>query len=391
MYCAMSSIVFAIVVIFSSIVNCSVYRDISYYPPGTAPMPEKNKLDIYVPDVPTTNMPVIFFVHGGSWMYNDRSDFEGVGYALSNEEGFVTVVISYRLSSDTLPSSVVHPDHITDVAQAFRWTVDSIIHYGGDPNKIFIMGHSAGAHLVALLATNTFYLEAAGCNVSQIKGVIPFSIGVYDIPGLYNTLGIYAPYIWPYTPFPYAFGSDRDNWVDASPKYFLHDDMPPFVLYVAVNDMEHIIGGTYYGVTLPGEINLFYNDINEYQPTDSFWFEGDHNSAFADFILNPSSRQRNVTMNFINNILAGIDDPVEKKISRPFITACPNPFNASCRISAPSADVIQIIDMRANVIESINGSDIFIWKPGKSVANGVYFIKALIDNYISMERIIYIK
>ncbi|MGC9314931.1 MAG: alpha/beta hydrolase, partial [bacterium] len=87
------------------------YADIEYYPSGTAPQLDKNMLDIYIPDGASATTPVIFFVHGGTWMFNDRTDFAAVGTELADGEDYVVVIPSYRLS-DSLHPENTHPCHI---------------------------------------------------------------------------------------------------------------------------------------------------------------------------------------------------------------------------------------------------------------------------------------
>src|SRR5205823_5671892 len=102
----------------------------------------------------------VFFVHGGAWRNGDKSGILGVYSALGRflvRHGLGAVIINYRLSP-----AVRHPAHVQDVAKAFAWTHKNIARYGGRPDQIFLCGHSAGGHLVALLATDPTYLKAEG-------------------------------------------------------------------------------------------------------------------------------------------------------------------------------------------------------------------------------------
>jgi acetyl esterase/lipase len=147
------------------------------------------------------NQPVVFFVHGGAWIdgYEDWYDF--VSQSFTGEKGWVTVVIDYCLTSDQVfladeycpdratcnePTSVVYrtkaawyPDNIGDVASAFQWVVENISDNGGDAEQIVVFGHSAGGHLVSLLATHADYDTLR----SSIKGVISMS-GAYSLKEL---------------------------------------------------------------------------------------------------------------------------------------------------------------------------------------------------------------
>jgi arylformamidase len=91
--------------------------------------------------------------------------------------GFVYVAINYRL-----PPAVHHPTHARDVAKALAWVADNIGRYSGDPERIYAMGHSAGAHLAALVATDESYLKREGYSLKTIKGDILLDVGAYDIP-----------------------------------------------------------------------------------------------------------------------------------------------------------------------------------------------------------------
>ena len=147
--------------------------DIPYYT-GVDADEKKHKLDLFLPKG-KKNFPVLFFVHGGSWTSGDRKMYGNMGTVFT-KHGLGVVVISYRLSP-----AITHPEHIVDVARAFDWTVKNISKYGGNTDEIFVSGHSAGAHLVSLLATNGTYLKAHNLTAKNIKGVIPIS-GIYMVP-----------------------------------------------------------------------------------------------------------------------------------------------------------------------------------------------------------------
>ncbi len=138
---------------------------------------KKHKLDLYLPKG-KTDFPVVMFVHGGGWVFGDKNFFgvyEGVGKMFARH-GVGAVVTNYRLSP-----AVQHPEHIKDVARAFAWTHKHIADYGGRPDELFLCGHSAGGHLISLLATDESYLKAEGLSLKDVKGVMPIS-GVYAIP-----------------------------------------------------------------------------------------------------------------------------------------------------------------------------------------------------------------
>lgn len=142
--------------------------DISY---GQFP---RNKLDVYTPkNGDTKPKPVVVFYYGGSWDSGGKEDYLFVAEALTSR-GFVAVLPDYRLYPE-----VKFPDFMDDAAQAFVWTKANISRFGGDPNKMFVMGHSAGAHLAAMLTYDPSFLARAGGNQRDIAGMIGVA-GPYD-------------------------------------------------------------------------------------------------------------------------------------------------------------------------------------------------------------------
>jgi acetyl esterase/lipase len=133
----------------------------------------KHKLDIYLPKE-KQKAPVFFFVHGGAWVSGDRSQYPPLGNRYAGE-GIITVVPSYRLAPKNR-----FPAQIEDVAASFAWTVRHIGEFGGDTNRIYIGGHSAGGHLASLLIMNQKWLKDVGVSPEIIKGTIGLS-GVYDM------------------------------------------------------------------------------------------------------------------------------------------------------------------------------------------------------------------
>lgn len=134
----------------------------------------RQQLDIYAPrtSAGAQTLPVVFFIYGGSWCDGSRHQYSFVGRALA-ALGFVTVVADYRV----LPE-VEYPTFLDDGALAVQWVVDNIERYGGDPARIALMGHSAGAYNAAMLALDPAYLKARGL-LSRVKCVVGLS-GPYD-------------------------------------------------------------------------------------------------------------------------------------------------------------------------------------------------------------------
>lgn len=154
----------------------AVKRDIPY----ASPTNELQTLDVYAPSN-AKNLPVVFWIHGGGWQTGDKTSVQIKPQAFT-EKGFVFVSINYRL----LPA-VDMETIIRDVAKAARWVHDHIAEFGGDPNRLFIMGHSAGAQLAALLSIDDRYLKAEGLSLAIVKGCVPVDGDTYDVPAIIET------------------------------------------------------------------------------------------------------------------------------------------------------------------------------------------------------------
>lgn len=136
---------------------------------------QRQRLDVYVSATQrgTGDRPVVLFFYGGAWTHGDRGDFLFVGEALASK-GWVAVVADYRVYPEA-----VFPAFVEDGAQALRWIQQNVARFGGDPRRVFLMGHSAGAHIAMMLATDAKYLEAAGARPADLAGVIGLA-GPYD-------------------------------------------------------------------------------------------------------------------------------------------------------------------------------------------------------------------
>jgi acetyl esterase/lipase len=190
-------------------------------------------LDVYYPR-DGKDLPVFFFVHGGGWKKGDKSLHADLGHALAGK-GIVTVLVNHRLSPQ-----VVHPAHARDVAAAFAWTYKNASKYGGDPGKIFVGGHSSGAHLTSLLLLDPTYLKEQGQNPSDVYGAV-FIGGVYFLgsgnPSLSLPPGspVITQMINP------AFGSAPEALRKASPVFHARPMETPVLLLHAQNDNKALI------------------------------------------------------------------------------------------------------------------------------------------------------
>jgi acetyl esterase/lipase len=141
-------------------------------------------LDIYHFRQTTPSTPVVIWVHGGGWVTGDKSNQLNNKLNLFSSLGYLFVSINYRLSpSDTSfsTSRIMYPTHNEDVADAVKWVYDNVKNFGGNKEKIVIMGHSAGAHLVSLTGTSSTFLPARGIALNAIKGIVSIDTEGYDV------------------------------------------------------------------------------------------------------------------------------------------------------------------------------------------------------------------
>ncbi|MFT3726735.1 MAG: alpha/beta hydrolase [Terricaulis sp.] len=134
---------------------------------------QRQKLDLYAPRQMTIGMPIVVFFYGGSWNSGAKRDYEFAGDALSSR-GFLTAIPDYRLVPD-----VRFPAFVEDCAAAVRATIANAHEFGGDANKVVLMGHSAGAYNAMMLGLDRRFLERAGVSASSVRGVVGLA-GPYD-------------------------------------------------------------------------------------------------------------------------------------------------------------------------------------------------------------------
>jgi acetyl esterase/lipase len=153
-----------------------VKRDIPY----ATPAHERQVLDVYSPPH-AKNLPVVFWIHGGGWQTGDKTSVQIKPQAFM-DKGFVFVSTNYRLLPHVDMGTIVR-----DIALSIRWVHDHIAEYGGDPARLFVMGHSAGAQLAALICIDDRYLKAEGLSLAMIKGCVPVDGDTYDVPAIIET------------------------------------------------------------------------------------------------------------------------------------------------------------------------------------------------------------
>lgn len=155
-------------------------QDVKRNIPYANPAHERQVLDIYSPPN-AKNLPVVFWIHGGGWQAGDKTSVQ-IKPKIFMDKGFVFVSTNYRLLPSVDMATIVR-----DIARSIRWVHDHIADHGGDPKRLFIMGHSAGAQLAALICTDDRYLKAEGLSLAITKGCVPVDGDTFDVPAIIET------------------------------------------------------------------------------------------------------------------------------------------------------------------------------------------------------------
>ena len=174
------------------------------------------KLDIYRPK-DASNAPVVVFYYGGRWEFGKREDYRWFGEALARH-GFVAILPDYRKYPQ-----VKFDGFMTDAANALAWSFEHAAEYGGDPNELFVMGHSAGAHLALMLASNAKWMAPHQIKPTQIAGAV-------GLAGPYNFLPLTEDDMIG------MFGSTPEEQARSQPINFVDGDEPPMLLLHGADD-----------------------------------------------------------------------------------------------------------------------------------------------------------
>ena len=182
---------------------------------------ERQRLDIYMPeDAPANPVPVLLFFHGGYWVIGHKDLLGFMAPAITPAPALL-VSVGYRLAP-----GAKYPDQVNDCRAALRWVRQHVREYGGDPERIFVGGHSAGGHLAAMITLQRDRLREFGLPEDSIKGCFPVS-GVFDV-----------------TETPperrEAFLRSDGDARDASPMYSTGGNTTPFLLEIGSDDFDNL-------------------------------------------------------------------------------------------------------------------------------------------------------
>lgn len=243
----MTKSILSFLIVIPFLFSCSVskYKDVSFLTEDAknkVENAETPKMNIFQPKIKTNEKsPVLIFVHGGNWNSGKKETYGFFGKNFARK-GVVTVIPGYNLSPKA------NYDEMTkQIAEAITWVQENIDQYGGDVSQIYLTGHSAGGHLVALATLNPKY----GIDEESIAGIILNDAGGLDMHSylLKNPPTEESNYISTWTRNP-------ENWKDATPIYFLSDKSPKFKIYLGTK--------TYKSIDV--SVRKFVKDLNKYQP-----------------------------------------------------------------------------------------------------------------------------
>ncbi len=192
----------------------------------------RGQLDIYSPAKKDKPFPVLVHIHGGGWRRGDKKITKATGMFYASK-GILFIAPNYRLSPKD-----IHPTHVEDCATALAWVFNHVAELDGDRNRIFLSGHSAGAHLAALLGTNQKYLQKHNIKTSDLSGVIPVDSASFNLLSNDNEKLVKRL-------IKQAFGSDEQALKEASPFYNITNKVnyPKFLIFNTTNRKSAAMGG----------------------------------------------------------------------------------------------------------------------------------------------------
>lgn len=222
-----------------------IKRDISYRGQSKN---VRNFLDVYYPKNTETTKDVLVFIHGGSWNSGKKDTYWWLGKNMARKN-VISVIINYSLSPKSQYEQMAY-----DCSEALKWVKDSIATYGGSPDRIFVMGHSAGGHLAALINNDPRFFKMAGIS-NPIRAVIlndGFGLDMFEYLNA-------AEKNKQTESFLNTFSKDAELWKIGSPMFYLENVQNPFLIFVGEN--------TYPAIKLQSD-RLFKNLIKANKPIE---------------------------------------------------------------------------------------------------------------------------
>jgi arylformamidase len=169
------------------------------------------RIDVYPPAHADGCTPVVVWVHGGGWRKGDKLATAETKARLFSDAGWTFASVNYRLTDVADPNPIRYPTHNEDVAAAIAFLVEHAGEYGIDPDRIALLGHSAGAGIVAAVATDPVYLGAHDLGLDTLACAGPLDTEGFDVAATASGVGSQAQL------YQSVFGTDPDRWTEASP------------------------------------------------------------------------------------------------------------------------------------------------------------------------------
>jgi len=256
-------------------------KNITYLNADTIANRNAQSLNVFAPRKYAAPKDVFVFIYGGTWNSGKKSLYNFLGNRMARKD-VVTVVIDYPKS----PQSN-YDEMATDAAKAVKWVKENIAQYGGNPDKIFVSGHSAGGHLAALISVRDDYFDKLGI-ANPIKGTI-----LIDAAGLDMYSFLKQENYPDDNTYIQTFTNNPDNWKAGSPLYHLHKGMPPMLIYVG--------GKTYPSIKLGND--LLVADLKRlgFDPPYYTLKRKKHKPMITQFLNSGNRRYKEIT-SFMRNI-----------------------------------------------------------------------------------------
>ncbi|MCB0669940.1 MAG: alpha/beta hydrolase [Saprospiraceae bacterium] len=268
-----------------------VLNDISYLEAANTENDSLQRLNLTLPGQ-VDKPPLLIWIGGGAWSYTDRNVEMDLARQFATR-GIAVASIGHRLSSalwrdSTHNLGAEHPDHIEDVAMAFKFLHNHAMEYGYDAGKIFIGGFSSGAHLASLLVMDRKYLDKYALSKDLIRGIIPIA-GMYDVPHYHETLANSQRPELATLHVESVFGRTNEQHIEASPTRYV-DHLSTPTLLISERDSY-----TY--------TRIFEDRIREagFREIEILHVQAlGHSALWKDLSFNPDSRYRELIIGFIN-------------------------------------------------------------------------------------------
>ncbi|MCE7041050.1 alpha/beta hydrolase [Dyadobacter sp. CY312] len=246
----------------------------------------EQSLNIFAPRKGKKPADVLIFIHGGNWNSGKKGQYSIIGSHWA-KKGIVTVIIDYPLNP-----SANYKDMAIASAKSVKWVKENIAQYGGDPDRIFVSGHSAGGHLAALISTDNQYFEDLKIK-NPIAGTILIDAAGLDMYGYLMEEKFQKGHTYLNT-----FTNDPKIWKEATPLYHLHKNMPPMLIYRG--------GKTYDSILKSNE--KFVKALDEYAPETPYRIQKSkkHIPMITKY-FNPWNKRYGEVIKFMEEVGSGND------------------------------------------------------------------------------------